>query len=60
MKKYKLKQGIQDIIACLGIAMFVFTILSCLSCSVKQYDQRMIEQEYTKKANTSETYISQK
>lgn len=60
MKKYKLKQWLLDIIVCLGAATFVVTILSCLSLSVKQYDDRMIEQEYTKKTEMSNTQISQK
>lgn len=57
MKKYKLKQWVQDVIAIVGTVVFMFTLLSCLSWSVKQQNQRLID---NKKTDTSGTYISQK
>lgn len=67
MKKYRLKKSIKQkakeylelLIVSLGIATFIFTGVSCISYSVKQYDDRMIEQEYTKKTEMSGTQISQ-
>lgn len=68
MKKYRLKksvvqkvkQFIEDFIVSIGIAAVVFTFISCMIWSAKEYDKRMIQQEYNKKTDTSETYISQK
>ncbi len=68
MKKLKLKksviQKVKDFteitIASMGIAVLLFAGLSCISWSVKQYDHRMIQEEYNKKTDTVGTYISQK
>lgn len=67
MKRYKLKQSvkkkikrfIEDFIVSIGIATFLFTGLSFMIYSAKEYDKRMIQEEYNKKTDTSRTYISQ-
>lgn len=59
MKKRKLNQRVQDFIACLGITVFMITILSCMSWNVKVTDERMIQEEIQKKTEMSGTHISQ-
>lgn len=74
MKKYRLKKSviekvkkviqkakdfIEMLILSIGVATLLFTGMSCMIYSAKEYDKRMIQQEYNKKTDTSETYISQ-
>lgn len=60
MKRYKLKQWVQDVIVTLGITTFMLVLLSCLSWNVKKQNQRLIEQEYNKKTDMCAKNISQK
>ncbi len=62
MKKYKLKNKVREFIEMflitLGTTLFVFTCLSLLSWRVKQYDEKVLEQEY-KKTEMSRIQLSQ-
>lgn len=57
--KQKIKEYTEIFIASIGIATFFITIASLMSWNVKVNDERMIQEEYTKKTEMSVTQISQ-
>lgn len=59
MKKYKLKQRAKDVLFATVIGLGFFEGISLMSWRFQQLDEKYIQEEYTKKTDTSQTYISQ-